>query len=76
MNNFNFKKTKNFKERLVPVNAYNLEILETYIYDARPEFYKARENDALFINSQGGRMQGQSFKLRLRAIIEATGNTE
>ncbi|MDC6384621.1 hypothetical protein D2V93_02230 [Flagellimonas taeanensis] len=68
--------TKNGKERHVPLNDHNMEILEEYIYDGRPVFYKANETDALFVNQQGGRMGGQSFKLRLRAIIRATGNPE
>lgn len=70
------RKTKNFKERYVPVNAYNLQLLEDYIFDARLEFYKANENEALFVNSQGYRMGGQSFKLRLRAIIKAANNSD
>lgn len=68
--------TKNGKERHVPLNGHNMEILEEYIYDGRPIFYKAGETDALFVKQQGGRMGGQSFKLRLRAIIRTTGNPE
>jgi len=70
------RKTKNDKERFVPINHYNLRVLEDYIYDARLEFYKANQNEALFINAQGGRMGGQSFKLRLRAIIEAASDSD
>ncbi|MDG5490634.1 tyrosine-type recombinase/integrase [Psychroserpens sp. SPM9] len=70
------KKTKNKRERFVPINSYNLRILEDYVYDARPEFYKANKNEALFINSQGGRLGGMSFKLRLRQIIKATNDSE
>lgn len=67
---------KNYKERYVPINAYNLRIIEDYIYEARPHFYKANENEALFINYHGKRMSGQAFKLRLQAIIKATENEE
>lgn len=70
------RKAKNGKERFVPINRYNLEILETYIYDARPLFYNVKETDALFVGQKGKRMGGQSFKLRLRAIIKATGNPD
>ncbi len=70
------RKTKNYKERFVPLNRKNLEILEDYIYEARPEFYKAHENEALFVGAQGKRLGGQSFKLRLRAIIKASNNQE
>ncbi|WP_411032417.1 tyrosine-type recombinase/integrase [Spongiimicrobium sp. 3-5] len=70
------RRTKNGRERHVPLNDHNMEILEEYIYDGRPIFYKADQTEALFVNQQGGRMGGQSFKLRLRAIIKATGNPE
>ena len=68
--------TKNGKERHVPLNNHNMEILEEYIYDGRPIFYRANKTDALFVGQQGKRMGGQSFKLRLRAIIKATGNPD
>lgn len=68
------RKTKNNRERFVPINAYNLKLIEDYVFDARPEFYKANRNEALFVNSQGGRLGGMSFKLRLRQIIKATND--
>lgn len=68
--------TKNGKERHVPLNRHNMEILEEYIYDGRPIFYNAHKTDALFVNYRGERMGGQSFKLRLRVIIKATGNAD
>ncbi|AUC14274.1 hypothetical protein BTO06_16355 [Tenacibaculum sp. SZ-18] len=70
------RKGKNYKERYVPLNLYNLDILEQYIYESRPQFYNSKAHEALFINQQGGRMGGQSFKLRLRAILKATNNKE
>lgn len=70
------RKAKNNRERFVPINAYNLRILEDYRYDARPLFYKSSAQESFFINSQGGRMGGQSFKLRLREIIKAAGDPE
>ena len=63
---------KNYKERYVPINGYNLRILEDYLYDARPIFYGASDTEAFFIGQQGTRLGGQSFKLRLRAIARAT----
>jgi len=68
------RKGKNYKERFVPINRKNAEILEDYIYEARPEFYQAKESEALFINQQGTRMQGMSFANRLKAIVQATNN--
>jgi len=66
------RKGKNYKERFVPINYYNLRILEDYLYDARPEFYTANENEAFFIGQQGKRLGVQSFGKRLRAIVKAT----
>ena len=68
------RKGKNYKERFVPINRRNAEILEDYIYEARPEFYQSNLSEALFINKNGTRMQGMSFANRLKAIIQATNN--
>lgn len=68
------RKGKNYKERFVPINRKNAEILEDYIYEARPEFYNAKATEALFVSQQGKRMQGMSFANRLKAIVQATNN--
>ncbi len=68
------RKGKNYKERLVPINRRNAEILEDWIYEARGEFYQAHQSEALFINKNGTRMQGMSFANRLRAIVAAADN--
>jgi integrase/recombinase XerD len=68
------RKGKNYKERFVPINRKNAEILEDYIYEARPEFYNAKDTEALFVSQQGKRMQGMSFANRLKAIVQATNN--
>lgn len=68
------RKGKSYKERFVPINRRNAEILEDYIYEARPEFYQAKESEALFINHHGTRMQGMSFANRLKVIVETTEN--
>lgn len=65
---------KNYKERFVPINKHSSRILEEYIYDYRPEFRNSKENDALFLNYRGTRLQGMSFANRLKDIIAATGN--
>ena len=70
------RKGKNYKERFVPLNKHSLHILETYIYDWRTQFYKSKENEALFINYRGKRLQGKSFANRLEKIIEATENID
>jgi len=68
------RKGKNYKERFVPINRKNAEILEDYIYEARPEFDKGKESEALFINHHGTRMQGMSFANRLKIMVKATEN--
>lgn len=69
-------KGKNYKERFVPINKYNLQLLEEYIYDYRPLFYKANECEALLLNYRGKTLKGQSFANRLKTIIKATENQE
>jgi len=68
------RKGKNYKERFVPINRKNAEILEDYIYDARPEFYNAKDCEALFISKHGKRLKGKSFATRLNTIVKASGN--
>ncbi|WP_157941275.1 MULTISPECIES: tyrosine-type recombinase/integrase [Arenibacter] len=68
------RKGKNYKERFIPINRKNAEILEDYIFEARPEFYQSNLSEALFINKNGTRMQGMSFANRLKVIVIATNN--
>lgn len=67
---------KNYKERYVPINHYNLRILEDYLYDARPIFYKSSETEAFFIGQQGKRLSVQSFSNRLRKLQEIADDKE
>ena len=68
------RKGKNYKERFVPINKYNLRILEAYIYDGRPDFNIKDNTEALLLNQHGTRLQGMSFANRLQAIVAATEN--
>lgn len=68
------RKGKNYKERFVPINRKNAEILEDYIYESRPEFYNSKDSEALFISQQGKRLNGMSFANRLKVIVQATNN--
>lgn len=68
------RKGKNYKERFVPLNPYNLRVLEDYIYEARPEFISTTESEALFISQFGRRLEGTSFANRLKAMAAATEN--
>jgi len=68
------RKGKNYKERFVPLNPYNLRVLEDYIFDARPEFINTTESEALFISQFGQRLEGMSMNNRLKVIAAATEN--
>jgi integrase/recombinase XerD len=68
------RKGKNYKERFVPINRKNAEILEDYIYESRPEFNSKNNTEALFISKQGKRMQGMSLANRLKAVVQASDN--
>jgi len=70
------RKGKNYKERYVPINRRNAEILEDHIYEARPQFYQSHLSEALFINQRGDRMQGRAMADRLEAIVQATDNRD
>jgi integrase/recombinase XerD len=68
------RKGKNYKERYVPINQYNLKIIEAYIYDYRPRFKDYKNTEYLLINYRGTPLQGQSLCNRLTAIVKATNN--
>ncbi len=68
------RKGKNYKERYVPITYTNLLMLEEYLYDARPQFYKANETESFFIGSQGKRLGKQSMIIRLRLLILHSNN--
>lgn len=66
------RKGKNYKERYVPINYYNLRILEDYLYDARSTFYNANGTEAFFIGQQGMRLGAMSFAIRLRKLVQVS----
>lgn len=68
------RKGKNYKERFVPINKFNLEILEDYLYDARNQFLKNYQTDALLVSERGRRLNDMSIANRLKAVIEASEN--
>lgn len=70
------RKGKNYKERFIPMNQYNAQILEEYLYDARMEFYKSDQTESFFISSQGKRLSSQSMSNRLKKIVNHTNNQE
>lgn len=69
------KKAKNFKQRYVPLNKYNLRILEDYLYEARP-LYPSTSNEAFYINRYGNRLTGTSMAIRLQHLLKLTNNKD
>ncbi|WP_340067307.1 tyrosine-type recombinase/integrase [Ascidiimonas aurantiaca] len=63
---------KNYKERYVPVTLQNLAVLEDYLYEGRPLFYRSGASEAFFIGSQGLRLGPQSMGNRLDALVAAS----
>jgi len=68
------RKGKNYKERFVPINHYNLRMLEDYLYDARPEFYRSNQGESFFINQYGKRLGTQSFGDSLDRLVAASND--
>lgn len=66
------RKGKNYKERFVPINQYNLKIIEEYLYDYRPRFKNHKNTENVLINYRGTPLQGVSLCDRLRAIVRTT----
>ena len=67
---------KNYKERFVPFNKTNANIIQEYIYDYRPFFANAKEINALFVSVRGFRMEAQSMGLRLKLLQQRTDDIE
>jgi integrase/recombinase XerD len=69
------RKGKGYKERIVPVTKQSLQHLQNYLYDARPYFCNDK-NEAFFVTYSGKRLGGQQMLLRLKQLIQFTGNAE
>jgi integrase/recombinase XerD len=66
---------KGRKERIVPMGAPGLEILDDYLEIARPTLAKrsSPDCDAIFLTRRGRAMTRQNFFLRLRGIARIAG---
>jgi integrase/recombinase XerD len=69
------RKAKGYKERFVPITKQSLQHLQNYLYDARPYFIKDK-NEAFLITQTGKRLDGQMMLIRLKQLIQLTGNVE
>ena len=58
----------------MPINKYNLKIIEQYIYDYRPLFKNHKQTEYLLINYRGTQLMGESLCHRLKAIAINTNN--
>jgi len=67
------RKGKGYKERMVPLTKQSCQYLENYLYDGRPYFCNDK-NEAFFINHNGKRLSGEMMLLRLKTMIQLTGN--
>jgi len=68
------RRGKNYKERFIPINHYNLRILEDYIFDSRIDFKRASQSDYVFVTRRTAKMGGASLEWSLQQIIKATNN--
>jgi integrase/recombinase XerD len=69
------RKAKGYKERKVPVTKQSIEHLQNYLYDARPYLCNDK-NEAFFVNHYGKRLSGTMMLIRLKQLIQLTGNAE
>ena len=64
---------KGGKERIVPVHRGAVELLKSYIQEARPILAGSKTPTALFLNRRGNRLTRQGFWLILKGYTEAAG---
>lgn len=69
------RKGKGYKERMVPITKQSLQHLQNYLYDARPYFCNDK-NEAFFVTQSGKRLGGTMMLIRLKQLIQFTGNAE
>lgn len=69
------RKGKGYKERMIPITKQSLQHLENYLYDARP-YLCSDKNEAFFVTQTGKRLGGTMMLIRLKKLIQLTGNTE
>ncbi len=67
------RKGKGYKERRVPVTKQSAAHLQNYLYDGRPYFCNDK-NEAFLVTHSGKRLGGQQMLIRLKTLIQLTGN--
>ena len=69
------EKGKNGKQRYVPINDFNLEILRDYLLDGRFSLNKKRSN-AFLLGDRGTRLSVATIGRNIKAIALATNNPD
>ena len=67
---------KGGKERVIPIHASAVAVLQRYIDEARPSFVKKDAERSLFLNRRGQRLSRQGFWLILKAHAKRAGITK
>lgn len=70
------RKGKNYKERFVPINHYNLQLLEDYVFDARMDFRQASESNYVFVSRRSTKISGCTIENDLKMIVKAANSEE
>ena len=66
------RKAKNYKQRLIPINKYNLRILEVFIYEYRNCFNPALSSPYVFVSVRSEKVSGETLTDDLRSVIKAS----
>ena len=61
---------KGAKERYVPLGRYSIEALQNYLQKARPKFILNRQEKALFLNKNGGRLSDRSIRRMVDKYVQ------
>ena len=64
---------KGSKQRLVIIGIHAIAAIETYLHDGRPFLRAPRDNGALFLNSQGGRLTPRSVQQLVKKYASKAG---
>src|SRR5690606_2381483 len=60
------------KERYVPLGEYALQALREYVERGRPKLFKDTSEQALFLNSRGGRIHDRSIRRSIDGYVMKT----
>jgi site-specific recombinase XerD len=64
---------KGSKQRLVMLGSHAISAIEAYLHDGRPQLQAPRDNGALFLNRDGGRLTPRSVQKLVKAYALESG---